>query len=210
MFVRKKKNKSGTISVQVIEKRHGKSVLIKTIGSATDEVRISKLILEAKQFVQQFGGQRVFLFEDEKAVVDSHFNALQSFRLIGPELLLGRIFDEIGFNQITDELFRHLVLTRLVYPVSKLKTTDYLYKYNSSIVDVERIYRYLDKLHSKQKELIQQISYDHTIKILGGKLSVVFYDVTTLYFESEDTDELRKTGFQKKANISTLKSCWGY
>ena len=68
----------------------------------------------------------------------------------------------------------------MVYPVSKLKTTDYLYKYKSEVVDVERIYRYLDKLHSKQKELIQQISYAHTIGILKGKPSVVFYDVTTL------------------------------
>lgn len=198
MFVRKKKNKSGTVSVQVIEKRDGKSVLIKTIGSSTEDDQINKLIIEAKEYIAQFGGQQILQFEDEQLVVDSHFKALQSFRLIGPELLLGKIFDEIGFNQITDELFRHLVLTRLVYPVSKLKTTDYLYKYKSKIVDVERIYRYLDKLHSKQKELIQQISYAHTIGILGGKLSVVFYDVTTLYFESEQSDELRKTGFSKE------------
>jgi hypothetical protein len=44
--------------------------------------------------------------------------------LAGPELLLGKLFDEIGFNKIKDELFRHLVIARLCYPVSKLKTTE--------------------------------------------------------------------------------------
>lgn len=217
MFVRKKKNASGVVSIQIIEKRNGKSVLLKTIGSSSEPAQVEKLFLQAKQYVQQFGGQQVFQFEDEQQVVDAHFKALQSFTLMGPELLLGKIFDQIGFNQVTDELFRYLVLTRLVYPVSKLKTTDYLYKYKSKIVDVERIYRYLDKLHSKQKELIQQISYTHTLEILGGKLSVVFYDVTTLYFEAEQGDELRKTGFSKEGRhqqpqivLGLLVSVGGY
>lgn len=217
MFVRKKKNKSGVTSIQVIEKRNGKSVLIKTIGSSATAAQIDKLFLQGKQYVRHFGGQQIFQFGEEQQVVDSHFKALQSFRLIGPELLLGKIFDEIGFNQIADELFRHLVLTRLVYPVSKLKTTDYLYKYKSQIIDVERIYRYLDKLHSKQKELIQQISYAHTLGVLGNELSVVFYDVTTLYFEAEQGDELRKTGFSKEGKhqhpqilLGLLVSVGGY
>ena len=46
--------------------------------------------------------------------------------MIGPELLLGKLFDEIGFNKVKGELFRHLVIARLCYPASKLKTTDYL------------------------------------------------------------------------------------
>jgi hypothetical protein len=49
--------------------------------------------------------------------------------LVGPELLLGQNFDFIGFNSIEDDLFRHLVITRIVYPVSKLKATDNLFKY---------------------------------------------------------------------------------
>src|ERR1019366_6309878 len=106
-------------------------------------------------------------------------------------------FDEIGFNTIKDELFRHLVLTRLCYPVSKLKTTDYLFKYKGITIDVESIYSYLDKLNSKQKELIQEISYSHTLQVLNNEISLVFYDVSTLYFEIEQEDELRKTGFSK-------------
>lgn len=198
MFVRQKKNKSGVISIQIIEKRNGKSILIKTIGSSSDEKIINALLEQGKNYVLCFGGQQVFQFEDEQQVVDLHFKALQSFRLIGPELLLGTIFNDIGFNQIKDDLFRHLVITRLVNPVSKLKTADYLYKYKNEQVDVERIYRYLDKLYNQQKETIQRISYSHTLKILGDKMNIMFYDVTTLYFETEHEDDLRKTGFSKE------------
>lgn len=185
------------ISVQVIEKRNGKSVLIKTIGSSSDHQTVEKLYEQGKLFIAQYGGQQVLCFEDERSLVEKYFSSLQSFRLIGPELLLGKIFDDIGFNQIQDTLFRDLVITRIIFPVSKLKTIDYLFKYKNEIIDVERIYRYLDKLYKKQKEQIQEISFKHTLKVLEGKMSIVFYDVTTLYFESSQGDELRKTGFSK-------------
>lgn len=90
-----------------------------------------------------------------------------------------------------------LVLSRLLYPASKLKTTDWLSKYQYTDIDVERIYRYLDKLNNTQKEAIQQISFNHTLQVLGGFIQMVFYDVTTVYFEAESEDELRKTGFSK-------------
>ncbi|WP_449240110.1 IS1634 family transposase [Emticicia fluvialis] len=198
MFVRKKKNRSGVISIQVIEKRDGKSVLVKTIGSSSDSQAVEKLFEEGKQFVLQYGGQQFLSFENETALVAEYFQALQSFHLVGPELIVGKIFDDIGFGVIKDALFRELVITRLVYPVSKLKTTEYLYRYKNEMVDVERIYRYLDKLHHKQKNKIQEISYAHTLKVLHGQINIVFYDVTTLYFESEQGDELRVTGFSKE------------
>lgn len=94
-------------------------------------------------------------------------------------------------------MFRHLVITRLIYPVSKLKTTDYLFKYKGIELSVYSIYRYLDKLHSKQIEKVKEISLQHTLQLLGNNLSVVFYDVTTLYFEASNEDDLRKTGFSK-------------
>jgi transposase len=143
--------------------------------------------------------QSIFNFEIEKeqALSDMFFTGLNEICLMGPELLLGKLFDEIGFEAINSKLFRSLVITRLVYPVGKLKTTDYWFKYNGTVIDVERIYRYLDKLHSSHKETIQQISYKHTLQILNNQINMVFYDVTTLYFEIEEPDQLRKTGFSK-------------
>ena len=72
-------------------------------------------------------------------MVERYFSALQSFRFVAPELLLGKIFDEIGFNRIKDNLFRDLAITRLVYPVSKLKTVDYIFKYTSVPLKLGRI-----------------------------------------------------------------------
>jgi glutamate-1-semialdehyde aminotransferase len=51
-------------------------------------------------------------------------------------------------------------------------------------LDLNRIYKYMDRLYATMRELIQQISVEHTLKILGGRINVVFYDVTTLYFET--------------------------
>jgi len=199
MFVRKKLNKSGIVSVQLIDKSSGKYQLYETVGSSSDEKEISLLVKKGKSIIEKISGQQSFHFDinNEEHLVDVFFNGIKELRLVGPELLLGKLFDEIGFNAIKDDLFRHLVLTRLCYPVSKLKTTDYLFKYQGLQIDVETIYKYLDKLHAQQKQTVQQISYVHTLKVLNGKMSLVFYDVTTLYFEAEQEDELRKTGFSK-------------
>ena len=91
-----------------------------------------------------------------------------------------------------------MVLAKLCFPVSKLKTTDYLKKYHSIEIDEDAVYRYLDKLYNTQKEIVQEISYQHTLKVLDNRISVVFYDVTTLYFEIDSEDDLRKTGFSKE------------
>jgi transposase len=89
------------------------------------------------------------------------------------------------------------VITRLVYPVSKLKTADYLFKYKGIEMSVYRIYRYLDRLHQDQVDQVKAISLRHTLGLFSKALSVVFYDVTTLYFEAEQEDDLRRTGFSK-------------
>ncbi len=91
-----------------------------------------------------------------------------------------------------------MVFARIVFPRSKLKTTELLRKYYNIDINVYKIYRQLDNLYSKEKTLIEQISYHHTLKILGGKISIVFYDVTTLYFEIDNEDEIRKRGFSKE------------
>lgn len=200
MFIRKKPNKSGVISIQIVDKSHRKYKVVTTIGSSSDPAQIEELITKAKRTLAELIGQTLLNFDAprEKELVDLFFRGIKEVRLVGPELLLGKLFDRIGFNKIKDDLFRHLIITRLVYPVSKLKTTDYLFKYQGISIDVAQIYRYLDKLNNKQKEQVQQISYQHTLQLFNNNLSFVFYDVTTLYFEIEDEDDLRKTGFSKE------------
>jgi transposase len=200
MFIRKKKNKSGSISVQIIDTSKKPNRLLKTIGATKDKNRLKELLKEAHQYLQTYTRQTEIKFDNntDKQFLKNLKSGLESIQMIGAELVLGKLYDEIGFNQIEEELFRSLVISRLVFPLSKLKTAEYLLRYQNVIIEVDKIYRYLDKLESKQKRLVEQISYNHTLKLFGGKLSIVFYDVTTIYFETSDEDDLRKTGFSKE------------
>ncbi|MDQ3551045.1 MAG: hypothetical protein M3413_05930 [Bacteroidota bacterium] len=206
MFIRQKKNNTGTISVQVIDKSSGRYKVVKTIGSSADKNIICEFVAQGKQYILKRIKQSTldFTLGDDRHFYNAVYENIQSIQLLGPELILGKLFDEIGFNQISDELFRHLVIARLIYPVSKLKTLDYLRKYKGIVYEKDRLYRYLDKLHKEQIALAQQISYNHTVKILKADTTIVFYDVTTLYFETEDEDDLRKTGFSKDGKQGRL------
>ena len=129
--------------------------------------------------------------------MDELLGSIQQISVSGTTLILGKIFDEIGFIIIKDVLFKKLVLARICYPVSKLKTVDYLRRYEDYYTTEDLIYLYLDKLHSTHKRVVQDVSYQHTLQVLGNDIQAVFYDVTTLYFEIESEDDLRKTGFSK-------------
>jgi hypothetical protein len=198
MYVRRKINASGSISIQVVQKVSGRVKILKTIGSSKVASGIEELCQLAYEEMRilQHSIQLPFHVNAEQQYVADFKSSIRQLQLAGPELLLGKIFDEIGFNAITDELFRHLVITRLVYPVSKLKTVDYLAKYKSLQLSVYSIYRYLDKLQKHQIEQVKDISLKHTQQLLGNQMSIVFYDVTTLYFESGE-DDFKRLGFSK-------------
>jgi transposase len=199
MFVRKFKNRSGSVSVQVIQKVKGCNKVIKTIGCASTSREIDKLIQEGEQEIKRRKAQpELFLSEKDESVLQA-VSLLENsdIKTVGPEIVFGKVFDAIGFNQIEEPLFRHLVISRLAFPLSKLKTVEYLRRFQGINVSVDTIYRFLDKLNNKLKDQVEQITFKHTLKTLGGSISVVFYDMTTLYFEASDEDDLRKTGFSK-------------
>lgn len=198
MFIRKLKSPNGKLYVQVVDKSSGSYTVLKSFGGATDPLQVESLIAKAQQWIDKHQGIQEFDFSNSDAALELFSESITSMKRIGYDLLLGRIFNEIGFNKIKDEYFKELVLARVAFPKSKLKTTEYLYRYKQIDWDEDQLYRYLDKLYSTQKDLVQQISYDHTKRILNGKISVVFYDVTTLYFEIDQEDDLRKTGFSKE------------
>lgn len=197
MFIRQKKNKSGVISIQVIDKSNGKYKLLKTIGSSSDQLKINQLVIDAEVWLKKHQRLIEIDFSQTDVLLEQLVRSIQQIKIVGIELLLGKIFTDIGFAAIKDELFKKLVLSRLCYPVSKLKTVDYLRRYEGFETNETAIYRYLDKLNTSHKRTVQNISYQHTLKVLNNSLQLVFYDVTTLYFEVEQEDDLRKTGFSK-------------
>ena len=199
MFIRKLKNRSGSISVQIISKAHGKYKVIRTLGSSSSEQEIQELFIAAKLLIEERSKQPKLFVSENDLIVEQVFSSVNNadVRTIGPEIIFGKIYDHIGFAAVEQDLFRHLVISRLAFPLSKLKTIDYLYRFQRVVLDIDAVYRFLDKLNDKLKLQVEQIAFAHTKKVLNGNISVVFYDMTTLYFEASDEDDLRKTGFSK-------------
>lgn len=199
MFIRKNKNRNNSITIQIISKKRGKYKVEKTLGTGKTEEEIEFLYQKAKQYIQEKEGTINLFINKDDALIESYLSSLKNtqIQVIGPELIFGRIYDSIGFGKLKETLFRHLVISRLYHPGSKLKTIDYLYRYMGVKKSVDEIYRFMDKISNYLKEEIEEIAFNHTKRIVGEKISIVFYDLTTLHFESSDEDDLRKTGFSK-------------
>jgi hypothetical protein len=202
MFIRKKKNRSGSTSVVIVDKSNGRFREVKTIGVSSNETTITDLYSQGKKWISiQQGARDMFAIHErqreEKQVTDYLLGNIENILLNGTQLILNQVFKLVGFDVIDDDILKHLVTARLCQPSSKAGTVDYLKSYFDEDVELHKIYRYLDRLHNTLQDKIQHISVTHTKKILGGKIGIVFYDVTTLYFESDYSDELRERGFSK-------------
>ena len=202
MFIRRKKNRSGSISIVVIDKGNGKYREVRTIGTSSDASELEKLYVEGKRWIASACGNRDMFAEhdreiEEKQITEHLLGNIENILLNGTQLILNPVFELIGFDKLEDDVLKHLVVSRICHPRSKAATVDYLKSYFDEDVELHKIYRYLDKLHKTQQDKIQQISVEHTRKILGCKIGLVFYDVTTLYFETDSSDELRERGFSK-------------
>lgn len=203
MFIRRKPNKSGSFSVQVLLKRNGCNVLIRSFGSSKDEEVLCTMEREAYEYICRYGGQGVLPFESETPIISEEeeaerlFSRIVDIRQDAPRIISNRVYDGIGFGAIPDNTLRSLAIARICEPKSKVATVEYLKRCFREDYQLHQIYRYMDKLYNTQRELIQQISVEHTRKLLGGKTGIVFYDVTTLYFETAREDVFRSPGFSK-------------
>jgi len=207
MFVRKKKNPSGIVSVQIIDKSGGRYKVLKTIGSSSDTDELESFYIQGRKWIDTRCGNVDMFAEserqrEERLVVEHLLGNIENILLNGTQLVLNEAFRLCGFDAIKDEILKHLAVARLCQPSSKTCTVDYLKSHFDEDVLLYKIYRYLDKLSGTQKEAIQQISVGHTRKILGGRIGLVFYDVTTLYFETDISDDFRRTGFSKDGKHS--------
>lgn len=210
MFVRRKKNRSGTTSVVVVDKHGGRFKELHTVGVSCDETEINRLCHEGREWVKSHLGIRELDFEGpeskdrEREAAEKMLSSVDSILLNGAKLILDKVYDSVGFNRVDDEILRHLVVARLCQPMSKMATVEYLKSHFDEDVDLNRIYRYLDKLYDTQKETVQRISVEHTFRILGGRVEMLFYDVTSLYFESFHEDVLRTPGFSKDSKTAYI------
>ena len=207
MFIRRRRNKSGTVSVVVVDKSSGKFRELKTIGVSSDPHEIQELERRARAWMDEHTGQLALDFdESDKAVMSARevFSHIDRTLHNTPQVILNGIYGSIGFGAIGDDILRHLVIARVCEPLSKVATVEYLKSYFDEDIRLHNIYRYMDRLYSSQREKVQRISVEHTMRVLGGRIGLVFYDVTTLYFESKPKpdDALRQAGFSKDGKTS--------
>lgn len=212
MFIRKKRHRSGSISVVVVDKSCGRFREIKNFGVVSTDEDIDILCRKAKQWILDYGGQQSLDFDGSNKTETDIAYALANIThllLNAPQQILSKVYESIGFNAIGDEILRHLVIARICEPQSKLATAAYLKSYFDEDISHYKIYRYMDKLYSTHKEVVQKISVEHTRKILGGSIGLMFYDVTTLYFEAAPSDDIRQAGFSKDGKTSEAQIVLG-
>lgn len=214
MFVRKKKNRSGSVSIVVVNKSDGTYREIKSFGASSDIGEIKNLEKQASDWISKYGGQQEIDFDETAQVVAEvrkTISRIERSLQNAPQTILNRIYDSIGFGEIDDNILRNLVIARICQPQSKVATVEYLKSHFAEDVKLHNIYRYMDLLYSSQRERVQRISVEHTMKVLGGRIGLVFYDVTTLYFETTpgDDDDLRQNGFSKDGKTAEAQIVLG-
>lgn len=170
------------------------------------------LIGQAQQWILRYGGQQQLDFEYLRTPtqsIDYTLSRIENIHMNATCQILSRIYDGIGFNAIEDKILRHLSIARVCEPHSKLATVAYFKSYFDEDISHYQIYRYMDKLYNTQREQVQAISVEHTRKILGGKVGLLFYDVTTLYFEAAPRNDIRRSGFSKDGKTSEAQIVLG-
>lgn len=102
-----------------------------------------------------------------------------------------------------------MLADRFICPCSKLKSYENKGKYISSdSIEIQHLYRSLDLL-ADSKEQIEQMLFEKNLNLFNMRVDVVFYDATTLYFESEKVDVLRNFGFGKDGKFNEVQVVMG-
>ena len=111
--------------------------------------------------------------------------------------------DRIGISSPNLSLLRQLVIARILYPVSKIRTVSFLNRSFGARLEKDQVYRFLDNLSKSQEEILGSLR-EYVATNYPASFNFILYDVTTLYFETDHDDEdvaetggLRKRGYSK-------------
>lgn len=209
LFVRKVKTASGATAVQIAEKRRGVRTIIEHIGSAHTEAEVAALVQVAKDRIagdQQELELQLPVLAGERAGTVSAAPAGPVVTSTASRILwevLEQVYDRIGFNAVGNEVFKKLVLARLVEATSTADTIRVLEEIGVSAPGLRTIWRTLAKCVAEDwRDSASRMAYSFAAAKHGATgLGVVLYDVTTLYFEATDEDELRKVGMSKERRV---------
>lgn len=207
MFIRKKKNAGGTTSIMLVTskrksgKKHSNLHLLKNFGASNDETELNKLIQTAEEYKKHLISASP---KTSVLKIISPRDIQHCFSMnIGFSDIYGKFFDNI-FSSLklkSHELkkLRDLIVMRIASPASKRKTAMISRDYGMEC-NVDCIYKLMDELTENTINQAKKIIYNHSIELLKEQketIDVMFYDLTTVYFETNSDDALRNFGFSK-------------
>ncbi len=126
--------------------------------------------------------------------------------IVGIHEVYGKIYEELGFdnlfaspkrNELSAKILKNIVLARIACPKSKRASVKMLEEDFGISLNLDKVYSMMDKIDDTMTDKIQAKAYYATKQVLGGKINVLFYDATTLYFESFTEDDLKQNGYSK-------------
>lgn len=208
MYIRKRKNKTGSTSVQIIQKHQGQYKVLKHIGTAGNQTELEYLLSHAEDVKKQLDRQLNFssACDDKKQKELQQFLSrfeTPSFSKVGFFEVFGKIYDDLRIVEvISDPLLKDLVVARIANPTSKMSTVRWLNTYHPDLVtpiEKDSVYRFLDKLTSKKQREVSNHVYKFVRDYLNDEIHILFFDATTIHFETFNSDKLRKLGYSKVA-----------
>ncbi len=201
MFIRKKKNRSGSTSVHILQKVMGRNRIVKSLGFSFEKDEIERKLQKARELLPRLFDQMTIF--DEPSAVYEHRGFLGKN---GPEIVFGRIFDHLGFDAIPNQLYRDLVISVLFYPGSKKRLQAYLRDHNRQEIPLENIFHFLDKLQSQYKHQTEEICFAYYQKMVNKKTGNENYRLIPLHFDKKLAKGPRKkeTGKKKKQKLQVM------
>lgn len=200
LSVRETKTGSGKTAVQIVQRQYHQTKIIKHLGTGNNPEEISRLKVLARQFIRVKEGL-IPLFSDFDQENNNDLVSVSNLEIVrykhqfAYDYLL-KYYCLNGFDQIKSEILRDLSLIRIIEPVSKRQSLILLNEYFGKSYSISTFYKTVGKL-ADFKDQTEQLAVSYAKNNLNFDFSIVFYDVTTLYFETFDGDNFRKPGFSK-------------
>lgn len=200
--IRKVKTRSGATAIQVGRYIGKRFCLTKHIGSAHDADKISELIKVAQTYIHSHAPQLALNFNpNSEEVLFKRGIRIEKSTLAEAYTYLSRVYETIGFTKIDSEVLKHFTLIRVLEPASKIRSIQLLKKYFDIEYKKTTIFRKLEELGGFKEQAVS-IAIRYAKSHLHFDFSLIFYDVTTLYFETFSEDELRRNGFSKDNKLN--------
>jgi transposase len=201
--IRKVKTGSGATAVQIVEKRSGVRRILEHLGSAHDEAGVAALVRAGQECLN--AGQQAFELDlapaSTKSAGPAHNAVVAGSRCEVLWEVLAEAYSRLGFDVLGDEAFAAMVLARLVEPASKAATVGILEDLGVAAPHRNTLGAALKRCQGRDyRGTLAKACLAHSARTTGTS-AMVLYDVTTLHFENEDEDALRKVGMSKEHRV---------